>query len=481
MGIKCEWHVLLADEDWDKESAPESLLAQYCHEQSSEERRPLAPAWIATLVLAGIIVLGSGLTLWWQAQVGLSKIEGELSQAVAAEEALCELGSRAHLDNPATINCPNLIEPGQTLGAGPPPSVEITDFDLLSDMALVSLRTVSPSRPLPAREIRFYRQTGVGWQPTALDKRFWGSESSLESEFFVFNFRYRDRQTVLTAAPLLDQRYRQLHDLMGLTLPCGEQATVEHKILVSIVPVSMRQAMWRSEEHMALILPSPFLLPVPESITDADVLVEGAIYLLSDDVIRQVMHPRLGDDLYIPSYITRGVQLWLTWESGDSLTEYRGDLVNWLYSALPFGPKQLPERFDEICQVMAIWNQSGWGLGVYLPCDLAPPIVLSPMVPATHIMHLYTPVSVHWSGVSDPSVKGQSLAVATVLDYVADAFGPDAIPDLIRALGDGAKWQQVTVDQFGLDYTAFEAGWHAYLLAEYGVDLTTPAMATRPR
>ncbi len=69
------------------------------------------------------------------------------------------------------------------------------------------------------------------------------------------------------------------------------------------------------------------------------------------------------------------------------------------------------------------------------------------------------------------AIRGQALAVATVLAYVAQDSGPDQIPPLLTAIGDGATWAEIAADQFGLCEAAFEAGWHDYLLDEYGVDL----------
>ncbi len=68
-------------------------------------------------------------------------------------------------------------------------------------------------------------------------------------------------------------------------------------------------------------------------------------------------------------------------------------------------------------------------------------------------------------------IRGQSLAIATVLAYVAQDFGPTRIPPLLTAIGDGESWAKIAADQFGMNEAAFEASWHDYLLEEYDVDL----------
>ena len=77
------------------------------------------------------------------------------------------------------------------------------------------------------------------------------------------------------------------------------------------------------------------------------------------------------------------------------------------------------------------------------------------------------------------AVRGQSLAVATVFDYVAHDFGPEEIPSLLAAIGHGKTWRIITTEQFGLSEEVFEAGWHAFMAAEYGVNLCSDPVPER--
>lgn len=154
------------------------------------------------------------------------------------------------------------------------------------------------------------------------------------------------------------------------------------EICVTVVPEPGVHARWIMEQT-AIELLSPVLIAVPEAVTEAEVLAEGAMHLLSAEAVQVATDIGYGDDAYTPVYLNQGVQLWLSWERDDPLAKYRKVIVPWVYGELPLGPSQLPASFFEMCQLIDIWQRPRWELGVYLPCALTTPVISPDPPPAT--------------------------------------------------------------------------------------------------
>ncbi len=225
---------------------------------------------------------------------------------------------------------------------------------------MVQLQYASADRPIPYRETRFYRQSDTGWLPAAPDEAFWGGEGSLESKYFAFQFRQRDRVAVFAAAPLLDDRYERMLQTLGLPQP------VEEKIQVTVVPGPLFQARWVMGQR-AIELPSPVLIVAPEAVTEAEVLAEAALHLLSGEAVPMATDIQYGNDVHVPNYINQEVLLWLSWERDNPLSTYRKEIVPWIYSELPLAPSRLPASFQEMCQLIDVWQRPDWELVFFCP------------------------------------------------------------------------------------------------------------------
>jgi hypothetical protein len=62
-----------------------------------------------------------------------------------------------------------------------------------------------------------------------------------------------------------------------------------------------------------------------------------------------------------------------------------------------------------------------------------------------------------------------SVALATVMEYAAAAYGPERIPLLLAEAGRQEGWATLIPAVFGVSADEFEAGWRAYLVEHYGV------------
>jgi hypothetical protein len=64
---------------------------------------------------------------------------------------------------------------------------------------------------------------------------------------------------------------------------------------------------------------------------------------------------------------------------------------------------------------------------------------------------------------------GQTVALATLIEYAAARYGRERLPALVAGLGHYESWDTLLPAVYGVSPTDFEAGWQAYLKAHYGV------------
>ncbi len=476
--IKQEWHVLLSDREWARSADLGRLLAELEEEPEPERKhRSRRRLWIG-LGLAGILVAalgGLGLLLWQQAQAGLVKLEADVARTVALEEELRRVGREALLLDPQAPpewQQDILVR----LRQGPVAEVQLLQVDIQGEWAVVQVAVQAPDRPLPYRETRLYRRAADGqWLRTAPEPELWGPEETLESRFFRFHFRSRDRDVVLLAASRLDAAYVQGRARLGLPLPPEPSAP----IAVQVESQGGRPPRWNLD-RTAITVPSPHLMALPQGLAPEEALVEGALDLLRREAIREAMF-RLGDEATeVTSVTLQGIRLWSAWEDGDPLSEYRDDLLGWFYGRAPESPGPMPERLRAVCQLLDVWKRPGWHLGVTLPCSGPVLLDLTAVDPRPPALRLVDLAAITWRDeirmrprerALRENVQGKALALATLLSYISWEFGPDRIPGLLGPLATQASWEFTGPDHLGVDAEALEAGWHAYLEQIAGVEI----------
>src|SRR4029079_18836432 len=73
----------------------------------------------------------------------------------------------------------------------------------------------------------------------------------------------------------------------------------------------------------------------------------------------------------------------------------------------------------------------------------------------------------------DPSGErnhpGQTVALATLIEYAVATYGRERLPALVAGLGQYETWDTLLPAVFGVSAAEFEAGWQAYLAAHYAV------------
>lgn len=187
---------------------------------------------------------------------------------------------------------------------------EIMAVDLRKGMVWVRVRQQTEDAKGPIRHSLFFAQADGGWQPAAPQPGFWGAAWQQSGEFFVFYFRQRDRAAVEDALPLLDQRYPLLRRWLGLSaLPDGKKVRVTVRGPEPDPPTGAA----RSE---GVSVPSPFLLSLPESVSDAEALICSVLLPLIDQSIAEALAPAPDLNRWQPTpELVRGLGLWGRWET----------------------------------------------------------------------------------------------------------------------------------------------------------------------
>lgn len=119
---------------------------------------------------------------------------------------------------------------------------------------------------LPYARLWFYRRAGDGWQHTAPDFSFWGTQSELESENAVIRYRAADRDFARQLSKALEEWLGRGCDI----LECGNLP----KLAVAIIADATSETAWIDEGQMRLQIRSPYI-----DITRADTPFDGWLQL----------------------------------------------------------------------------------------------------------------------------------------------------------------------------------------------------------
>jgi hypothetical protein len=178
-----------------------------------------------------------------------------------------------------------------------------------------------------------------------------------------------------------------------------------------------------------------------------------------------------------------GLRLWEVWDMALPLAVWRDDVVQWVYLDWPTRtPGQalvLPKRYTELCAAHKRWMSSPVSIGIPLLCaDLVGeeetyPLAY-PLNPPTHLAQFAIPVNSgayqESSSKSHQSTRpGQTVAVATLIDYAVITYGRGRLPVLMKGLSESQTWATLIPAVYGVSSAEFEAGWQTYLLARYGI------------
>lgn len=306
----------------------------------------------------------------------------------------------------------------------------------------------------------------------------WGPEQSLATPYFLYRFRQQDAAVVHAVAPVVDALYTTLWRNLGLTIsPMPDKLVIAVRVepLPGQTPVAF-------DTQRSLSVPSPARYLAPVALRDVDLLAQSiALPLLGYGLAQARAQHQIG-----PAWqpLLDGLYLWQVWDLDLPLATWRETVVTWQYRDLPTAQPgealSLPQRYQELCTAHKLWLRSPMQLHIPLVCagqDSEEQNWHMWRTPLTALAQLDVPSPMTGGGGSSSlggppfytNHPGQTVALATLIEYTVHTYGREALPALLAALGDADRWDVLLPAALGVSTTAFEAGWQAYLADRYGV------------
>jgi hypothetical protein len=348
---------------------------------------------------------------------------------------------------------------------------------LLGDQAIAGV-IMGDQRGTPVyRQTRFYRHLSKGWLPGPPDATMWGAERSLETSYFVYHFRQNDALAVIAVAPQMDALHNTLWGNFGLPIvPTSEKLFID----ISVTQPPGRATAFDAANQVSISSPALYLAPV--DLTDAELLAQSiALPLLAHGVAQARVHHAIG---WSQQPVLSGLYLWQMWDLALPLAGWREDIVKWLYLDLPGAdPEQAvatPARYRALCASHRLWMLSPAWIGIPLLCTGEDGEALhfatwGPRDPLLRLDQIALSLPSHeyveQTGSSYIAHPGQTIALATLIEYAVNTYGRERLPVLLASLGQYDSWDTLLPAVYGVSAAEFEAGWQAYLAAHYGVSV----------
>lgn len=479
--LTIEWIVAESDDDWDR-------LATLTHPDKNLRRRRSHSRW----VVAGLFLLLVGIGSWvWPAKQ-VTTLPPSVTMTVPEQQesgkAAPDLDSlRADLSGALSESPPGgqsfpkdsawLI--GTTIQApATSPYITIPTLEMQGDTAVALVVMHSQYGTPLFRQTRFFRYSDNGWQETEPDVTLWGPERSLETPNFLFRYLQNDESTVKAIAPQIETLYTTLHRNFGLLMvPAAEKLLIE----ISVAQNPGNTMLWYNVPDR-IIVPSPARYRAPAQITDAKLLEQSIALALLEIVLTNASQEHAIGESW--QHMLDGLLLWQLWAMDEPLSAWRGEIVQWLYSDFstdPGVPLVLPDHYAELCAGHKLWLASPVNIGIPFVCGGQSPEELHwagwrRYGPLTRLDQILVPLQ-QFGGPTQPPVShpGQTVAIATLIEYAVATFGRERMPHLGAGLGQYKSWETLITAVYGVSIEEFEAGWQAYLTSQYGI----PSMRNR--
>jgi hypothetical protein len=480
-----EWSVVDDEQQWQTAQAPIDGTAPEVATANRQERRLAALVVMLFVLLAGV---------WaWHRQMTLATIANELQATAAQETSAIPTGgdsdpqhgsgeaASASAQTTQTISHPkSSVRGGQATIQ--PSVVQMGEYHVIGSRVMAQVTVHYPSagprgRPdaLAYREMRFYRQSGEGWQRIDPQLDLMGSWQTLETKHFTIRYRAVDAKAVTEAALQLDLLYNKMSRDFGLTAIAATP-----NLTIEVVADGLPDGYDFNFVNRTFVVPSPTMLSVPVEMTDASVIYQFAVYplaaLLLMDVIDQHPYRWKMNVLYWQPVID-ALHLWALWEDGGLLAAGHEDVVRWLYQNAQDAPvdshKAVPEGYERLCRAYRVWRLEPWQTSIPLACNESDASQWSPWVNpglALRLSEVAPGSQIQPVPPLTPNSETKEVTLATVIDYVVATYGRERLPHFVAALGEHASWQTLIPALFGVSDVEFEAGWQAYLAENYGQD-----------
>ena len=275
-----------------------------------------------------------------------------------------------------------------------------------------------------------------------------------------------DEAIVLEIAEASDALYAQLMQDYGVTgAEDGSKLTVD--VCADCLPGSHSL---REESEARLVVPSPFVCLVPESISHAEILEQAVALELLDSVAAQAQNQH---DIRRSEALLSGIELWQLQEMDLPLSRWPRLAMRWSCGGarVEEGDVALHESefYSELCADHSIWMIRPNSIYTPVHCEGRS---LGPSVD-----------SAGWKSIrgmtSDPPAlelegavgyrttwaiqSGYLLKAYTVVDYAVSAYGRESLPELVAALGEHGYWTELMPAVYGVSLYEFSLGWQEHV------------------
>ena len=323
-------------------------------------------------------------------------------------------------------------------------------------------------------QTRLYQRTATGWQQTMPMAEAWGAPQQWETPSFRWHYHAQDAAVVATVAPQMERLYATLrHNFALPAMPLAEKLTIE----VSLASPADQQASPRVTDGR-LLVPAPALYRSAANLSDAEVLAQSIALPLINGVITEAQERHQLASTWQP--LLQGLRLWQLWDLDLPLATWREPVVQWIYQELPGAVGEavvLPKDYTNFCATHTLWLSSPMQIGIPLLCTELDEAAWYAAVwgtpsPLTHLNQLTIPdvqaqVTSESPAPERQSPHGQTIALATLIDYAVATYGRERLPVLVTGLGQSESWETLLPAVYGISAIEFEAGWQAYLATHY--------------
>lgn len=496
---KLEWQVVENDAEWARQQA---LLTPVATPRTGYRlyRQMYATNLFALLLL--LVMVGA----WWrwtpqarlrQEQVAapllpqpalatVAAAPAELVASVAYQQSALEQLHQVESATGGLSPMDQSVDPTSAL------DIALEHVAIRVDQAVVGIVLANDHGTPLYRQTRFYRRTTpLTWQQTRPDATLWGAEERLATPYFLYRFRQQDGAVVRSVAPTIDALYTTLWGHLGLPIRLMPDKLVVHVTLEQLPG----QAPLLFDTRRSIRVPSPARYLAPVALSDADLLAQSiALPLLAHGLAEAREQYQIG-----PAWqpLVDGLYLWQVWELALPLASWRETLVKWQYRDLPATrPEEalpLPLHYQELCAAHKLWLRSPQQIHIPLVCagrhrEDGQWRAWRAAAPLTHLAQLAVPSPLMGgegvSSVIGPSFftnhPGQTVALATLVEYAVETYGLASLPALVAGLGDADSWDTLLPAVFGVSTAEFETGWQTYLTDQYDLyDSPTPFRSGR--
>jgi hypothetical protein len=455
--VTVEW--VIADDEREWQLAQSADLVT-----SAPPRNQWRNWWMVTAATLLFLSVASG-WLWYQAEIGLDKIEGELQAAVEVSQWQMQRDSQMIAGHTGVIQ-----EIGERVGLPRVSHLEI--LDLGNEWAIVQVTTRQQESSY--RQTILYRRDANGWYAATPSAAVWGAPRTLETTYFVFHYYALDNAAVVEAASKLDTIYP------GLTasFPLDPASASKRHILIS--PYFAVEGTFNKTSYTTLKIASPALYLSPTEISEGDILAQAVLMGLLEVFFEQSLYyllPTASHDYQVIARVyllLETLRLWQLWNTDLPLATLHKPTIQWLYSDVQ--DRRTLLAFDtKLCSLHQLWGAAPRSIQIPLFCgdpqqleryELWRYFPLTPPRSLGEFNLFYAAMPNEPSQVMDEDAP---VGLATLFDYAATTYGPQTLPLLIRNATTHSTWKALIPATFGVSRTEFERGWQAYLYNHYGV------------